>query len=114
MAKSTKSEGKISKSDAVRAAMKANITDPTEAVAYILEHYGVTLSKQQFSNYRSIFRGRLEKLKEAKRAAPSTAESAAHTPAPKSDVLATMESLKGHVDTLGADQVIELVKMLGK
>ncbi len=47
-------EGKVSKADAVRAAMKEGVSKPQEAVAFIKEKFGLDISTGMFSNYKSV------------------------------------------------------------
>jgi hypothetical protein len=55
MAKAKTAEGKepMKKTDAVRQALAAGVDNPTEAVAHIKKEFGIDITTQQFSTYKS-------------------------------------------------------------
>ena len=55
MAKTKAAEGKtpIKKTDAVRQALAEGVDNPTEAVAHIKKKFGLDITTQQFSTYKS-------------------------------------------------------------
>jgi len=111
MAKKT-AEGTISKADAVRAALKAGHDKPQEASTYIKETYGLDVTPQVVSTYKSIDNKRKGKGK--KRGRKPAAEAAA-APGPKASSKPHMANpadlargVKSLVETYGADAVRDM------
>jgi len=107
----------LSKMAAVRKALFEGVEDPSDGVAYLGE-LGITISKQQFSTYKSNIR-RLSGKPTRPRATPvpsgkPEAPTVAKVLASPTGMVSVLASIKGHVDALGASQVIEIIKMLAK
>jgi hypothetical protein len=106
-------DGKISKADAVRAALKAGHDKPQDASAYIKETYGLDVAPQVVSTYKSIDNKRKGKGKKRGRK-PSATASAVPGPmaSSKSGHLANPADLargvKSLVETYGADAVRDM------
>lgn len=126
-----RSEKKVSKSDAVRAAIRADVGKPDEGVDFLRREFGIEMTKQQFSTLRSKLKpsdtqaaatqpkpkgkpGRKPKAK------PSLAVEGYLAPPPKparsgdeADLIASLEALKPLVAALGAEKVKRLADLLG-
>src|SRR4051812_49140288 len=97
---------KVSKADAVRAALAAGMDKPQEGVAYIKGQFGLDLSTQMFSSYKSqeakrAGKGRRRRGRSAGVSAGNgTSGSNGHGPA---GLAGQIQAIKTLVDNLGAD-----------
>jgi hypothetical protein len=113
---------KISKADAVRAAMAEGNDTPEEGVAFISKRFGVEVTRQQFSSYKSQEKARQQKKggqeengQQGKRAVEAPV--AEVVPAPRNgtpDVAESIQAIKSLVDTLGVDQVKQIAEIFRK
>ncbi|HEX4610530.1 MAG TPA: hypothetical protein VH092_20240 [Urbifossiella sp.] len=117
---------KITKADAVRAALAEGIDTPDEGIAFILKRYGIEMGKPMWSSYRSQ-----EKARQAKKAGGGTPArrsrapkaEAAPAPAPAASspsrngsigVAGSVETIKSLVEQYGVDEVVSLARLFGK
>lgn len=107
---------KVSKADAVRAALAAGMDKPQEGVAYIKGQFGLDLSTQMFSSYKSQEAKRAGQGRRRGRPARVIAgngksETNGHGPA---GLATQIQAIKTLVDKLGADQVIGIARLFEK
>src|SRR5579864_840879 len=70
---------KTSKMEAVRRTLNAGVDNPTEGVAYVLEHYGHAMPTSMFSAYKSQIRNKGKKRGRRRRGGrPAAAPAATH------------------------------------
>jgi hypothetical protein len=119
----TNQKVKVSKADAVRAALAEGVDTPDEGIAFIQKRFGIEMDKPTWSSYKSA-----EKTRKAKAAGgdpprvgrppvhPPSVESPASTPPHGSapNVAQSIEAIKDLVDTLGVEQVVAIAKLFGK
>ncbi len=113
---------KLSKSDAVRAALTEGVKSPGDAVAFIQKRFGIEMSRQHFSATKaqikrreqegaptgSIRRGRTpEAAVEGYLAPPKV------TPTGEGDLIDVLEKMKPLIAQYGAEKVKRLVDLLG-
>ncbi|HEX4611053.1 MAG TPA: hypothetical protein VH092_22875 [Urbifossiella sp.] len=116
---------KVSKADAVRAALADGVDTPDEGVAYILKKFGIEMGKPMWSSYRSQEKARL--AKKAAGGAPGrrgrtprvdSAPVGAPFPVPALNgsigLAGSVGAIKELVDHLGVDQVVSIAKLFGK
>src|SRR5947208_7612225 len=114
-ATATEAAPKISKADAVRAAVAEGIDTPEEGVAFILKKFGIEMGKPMWSSYRSQEKARAKKAgggqPAAKRGRKPRA-AAAPAPVPSGNGPAGLsiqvEAIKSLVDTLGVEQGVSI------
>src|SRR3954453_2459135 len=75
------SSRKMSKTDAIRAAMAEGIESPGDGVDFIRRRFGLEMSKQHFSATKS----KLKSAEDTKKSAPKAAPKAATKPQPVED-----------------------------
>jgi hypothetical protein len=97
----------VSKADAVRAALKAGVAKPTEAVAYIKETFGLDISAAMVSTYKGNEKKRAGKRR--RRGRPANAWVNANTGGSSGDVVDLVRQVRGLVDRYGAAQVKQIV-----
>lgn len=122
----TKSRGrKVSKTDAVRAALQAGADMPEEGVAFVKRHYDIEMTRQRFSTTKSKIKADAETKSAAtsprvsRKRSGSTEVASTLSPAPtpsipaEADLLRAMETMKPLIATLGAEKVKRIVDLLG-
>lgn len=102
-----------SKADAVRAALAEGVDQPEEGVAFIKARFGLDISRQMFSSYKTFEKKRAGKVRRrgGRRASGAAAPSPSRNG--KGDVVAAVETIKKLVDELGVDQVKRLADIFG-
>jgi hypothetical protein len=113
----------ISKAEAVRKALAAGMDGPPEGTAYLQREFGIEMTSQMWSSYKSQEKARAAKHPEGMTGKPGRKPKAAIegylAPPPKSsasgdgDLLDAMEAMKPLVASLGKDQVKRIVDLLG-
>jgi hypothetical protein len=101
---------RMSKADAVRAALKAKQKKPVEGVAYIKEKFGIEVAPQMFSAYKSQFVARRAARKVRKGGADGVGSSVGSGDGKVLDLLVEVRKLS---DQYGADTVAKVVEALG-
>jgi hypothetical protein len=112
-----KAHGKMTKADAVRAAIAEGVDMPAEGAAYVKEKFGLDVTPQQFSTYKSIAKkkaGKAPGRRGRKPGAPaSTAAVNSSTNGP-AGLAIQVEAIKSLVDLLGVEQVVSIARLFGK
>jgi hypothetical protein len=106
----------MTKADAVRAAIADGADNPTEGVAYIKGKFGIDITPQQFSTYKTVDKKRGGKPA-GRRGRQPRAVSAVMPTAPANGhagLALQVEAIKTLVEQLGADQVVSIAKLFGK
>lgn len=116
---------KVSKADAVRAALSEGADTPPEGIAFIKAKFGIDITPAHFSSYKSQEKARLAKKAaggvparrgRAPKGAPATV--AVVAPSPSSNgpagLAIQVEAIKSLVDMLGVDQVVSIARLFGK
>jgi hypothetical protein len=109
-----KADGKMTKADAVRAALAAGVDMPAEGSAHIKEKYGLDVTPQQFSTYKSIANkkaGKAPGRRGRKSGAAVAAKSSTNGPA---GLALQVEAIKSLVDQLGVEQVVSIAQLFRK
>lgn len=117
------------KSQAMDAAIAAGAASPSDAVAYVKEHFGLEVSAKQFSTHRSLAKqkasidARQKAPKPPFSPRPTPPAPAAAPPAPAAPTVAprvgtpevadAVQAIKGLVDTLGVEQVKRIAGLFG-
>ena len=115
------------KSQAMDAAIAAGAGSPSDAVAYVQEHFGMEISAKQFSTHRSLAKQKASidaRPKAPKPATPAPKPVAAPVAAPAAPVAAApkagppevadaVQAIKQLVDTLGVEQVKRIAGLFG-
>src|SRR4051812_31526606 len=124
MAKAARdSASKMSKTDAIRAAMAEGIESPGDGVDFIRKRFGLEMSKQHFSATKS----KLKSAEDTKKSVPKAAPKAVTTPQPVGDyqmppeqpagrdrnLLDALEQMKPLIAQYGPDHVKRMVDLLG-
>jgi hypothetical protein len=121
----TSTGGKVvSKASAVRDAIARGKVTPEDGTSYIKRVYGLDITKQMFSSYKSQ-----EKLRRAKagskgkpgrkpragagQSAPGDSASSSNSAKGDANLLDAMEAMKPLVANLGAERVKRIVDLLG-
>lgn len=114
----TTPESTVSKAEAVRQAIAADVKKPAEGVAYVLEHFGIEMDNKTFSLYRSQ-----QKIRDAKQATgtpkgkpgrkPKSVDGSTSVRTGNTNLLSAMEAMKPLVESLGKDQVKRIVDLIG-
>jgi hypothetical protein len=91
----------ISKAEAVRQAMSQGLDAPGDIADYIQSKYGLVMPKTQISSYKAQAKARARRKGSREKAKATTA----------SQLLEDIETVKGLVDKLGADQVKRLADL---
>ena len=99
---STSQPEKVTKADAVRAALKLGIEKPQEGATFIKNKFGVDITPQVFSSYKSTL-----SRKEPKPGSGSK-------PASDSIDMGSLATVKELMDKVGGDTLKRLVDVLGK
>jgi hypothetical protein len=112
MAKAKAAEGEtpIKKTDAVRQALADGVDNPTEAVAHIKKKFGIDITAQQFSTYKSNLKAKGAGSSGGKRTAkPSgTGIGNGRTARGALDVVDAASAVKELCNQIGADKVKRL------
>jgi len=117
------SSRKMSKTDAIRAAMAEGIESPGDGVDFIRKRFGLEMSKGHFSATKS----KLKSAEDTKQSAPQAAPKAATKPQPVGDyqtppeqpagrdgnLLDALEQMKPLIAQYGPDHVKRMVDLLG-
>jgi hypothetical protein len=111
---------KVTKANAVRAALAEGADTPTEGIAFIKARFGIDITPQHFSSYKSSERakagkpaGRRGRKPRATRSEPTAAPRA--TPSNGSiGVAGSVQTIKALVASLGVDQVKEIAEIFRK
>ncbi len=119
------------KSQAMDAAIAAGAGSPSDAVAYVKEHFGLEVSAKQFSTHRSLAKQKasIDARQKAPKAAttPKPTPAAPAAPAPIAPVASpavtsrvgtpevadAVQAIKGLVESLGVEQVKRIAGMFG-
>jgi hypothetical protein len=111
-----KADGKMTKADAVRAALTAGVDKPADGAAYVKEKFGLEVSPQQFSTYKSIANKKAGKAPGRRGRRAAVTPMAVPSPVGSGPVgLATsVEAIKVLVDTYGVEQVVSIARLFGK
>jgi hypothetical protein len=111
-----KADGKMTKADAVRAAIADGKDMPAEGSSHIKEKYGLDVTPQQFSTYKSIANKKAGKAPGRRGRKPgAVAASAAKSTTNGPVGLSTqVEAIKTLVDTLGVEQVVSIAQLFRK
>src|SRR3954469_26026547 len=110
-----KKNGGPTKADAVRQALKEGVESPQDGVAYVKEKFGLEITAQQFSTYKSIERKKANGSNGVgSRKAPARRSGRLPVPAPITGSISDdLTALKEMVKRYGADEVISLVSLVG-
>jgi hypothetical protein len=112
-----KKDGGTTKADAVREALKEGIEAPSEGVAFVKERFGLEMTAQQFSTYKSIEKKRAGNggsRRTGSGEAPARKSARLPVPAPKNGSISEdLTALKELVHRYGADEVGRLVTLVG-
>jgi hypothetical protein len=112
MAKAKAAEGKepIKKTDAVRQALAEGVDNPTEAVAHIKKKFGIDITTQQFSTYKSNLKAKRAGSSGGKRAGrrSGTEIGNGRTGRGALDVVDAAAAVKDLCSQIGADKVKRL------
>ena len=114
---------KMSKTDAIRAAVAEGIESPGDGVDFIRRRFGIEMSKGHFSATKS----KLKSAEGAKKPPPKAASKSSTKPQPVGDyqtppeqpagrdgnLLDALEAMKPLVASLGKEQVKRMVDLLG-
>ena len=108
--------------DAVRAALAEGLQKPAEGVPYIKEKFGLDVTNQQFSSYKSQENARQQEKavetpsREEARPASATpiAPVAGATGRGPAGLAVSVEAIKTLVDQLGVDQVVAIAKLFAR
>ena len=114
---------KMSKTDAIRAAMAEGIESPGDGVDFIRRRFGIEMSKGHFSATKS----KLKTAEGTKKAAPQAASKSSTKPQPVGDyqtppeqpagrdgnLLDALEQMKPLIAQYGPDHVKRMVDLLG-
>jgi len=105
----------MTKADAVRAAIADGADKPIDGAAYIKEKFGLDVTPQQFSTYKSLAKKKGGQEGHGKRGRKPAAKPAAASSAngPK-DVVQALEAIKALVNQLGVDQVQRIAEIFRK
>jgi hypothetical protein len=117
------SSRKMSKTDAIRAAMAQGIESPGDGVDFIRRRFGLEMSKQHFSATKS----KLKSAEDMKESAPQAAPKAATKPQPvgnyqtppeqpagrDANLLDALDQMKPLIAQYGPDHVKRMVDLLG-
>jgi len=111
---------KVTKADAVRAALAEGHDSPAEGVPYIKAKFGIDITAQHFSSYKSSEKAKAGKPAGRRGRKPPDASAeptavARATPANGSvGVAGSVQAIKALVATLGVDQVKEIAEIFRK
>ena len=120
----------VLKSQAMDAAIAAGAGSPSDAVAYVKEHFGIEVSAKQFSTHRSLAKQKasIDARQKAPKppfsprptppapVTPGPAPVAAPAAAPHAatpQVADAVQAIKGLVETLGVEQVKRIAGLFG-
>jgi hypothetical protein len=113
----------VSKAEGVRSALATGIESPSDIVDFLKNQYGIDMTKQMVSSYKSQQKARDSKTEApAPKGKPGRKPKAASgdvllptKPPSRSDtvLLETLEALKPLIATHGAERVKRLVDLLG-
>jgi hypothetical protein len=107
----------MSKADAVRAAVKAGYNKPKEGVDYIKSEFGMDISTGTFSVTKSQDAkksGKGGKKKAAKVTRTPRAVAATAAPSANGTASSLLRAVKDLADKYGADEIREILSILGK
>ncbi len=112
---------KMSKTDAIRAAMAEGIESPGDGVDFIRKRFGLEMSKQHFSATKSKLKSAEDAMKSAPQAAPKSStkpvgdyQTAPEQPAGRDgNLLDALDQMKPLIAQYGPDQVKRMVDLLG-
>jgi hypothetical protein len=105
-----------SKAEAVRILLGEGVQDADAAVPAIKARFGLDVTRQQFSTYKSIEKSKGKGKKRGRKprtAEPvtTTAPASARTASSKVSMVDDLAAVKHLVERLGAEQVIRVVKL---
>lgn len=108
----------ITKAEAVRRALADGVDAPLDGVAYLKEKFGLNITGQQFSTYKSIEKKRSGGPTRKRAARGEGARQSRALPVPaaggRGDVVLAMEAIKTLVDEYGVDQVKRIAEVFRK
>jgi hypothetical protein len=97
--------GPMTKMDAVRAALEQGVEKPTEGVAFIKDKFGLEISAQMFSAYKSHVRKKPGRRgRRGRRAATAAPGRQANNGSP----IELARAVKQLVERFGADSVVQM------
>jgi hypothetical protein len=100
------SQSKMTKSDAVRAALAQGVDKPEEGVAFIRDRFGLEVTNAQFSTYKSLARAKGKVGRKGARKGHGVGATPKHHTVGNGLVeVDDLEAVKGLVAKIGADQV---------
>ena len=111
----------VSKAEAVRQAFVQGLDELDDIEGFIKSHYGIEMPRQQLSAYKAQAKAKVRKTEgeTPKRGRKPKAAIEGYLAPPKieakgdGDLLEALKSLKGLVNTHGADKVKQMVDLLG-
>lgn len=105
----------ITKAEAVRHALADGIDKPEDGVSFLKEKFGLTITAQQFSTYKSIEKKRAGKAPR-RRAASARQSGALAAPSSNgpSGLATSVEAIKTLVEMYGVEQVVSIAQLFGK
>jgi hypothetical protein len=110
-----KKDGGPTKAHAVREALKDGIDTPQDGVAYVKEKFGLDITAQQFSTYKSIEKSNKKKKKgDESGPAPARRSQPLKVPATASNPADLARQVKGLVQQYGAAAVSDMVAVFGE
>src|SRR4051794_15155379 len=98
-----KAEGKISKADAVREAIKEGVEKPQDGVSYVKEKHGLDITPQQFSTYKANDKKKAGAPPARRGRKPAAVTAARASTNGTANMAAQMERIKALVDSLGVE-----------
>lgn len=109
-----KAEGKITQKEAVKQALAAGKDSPPDGVAYVKEHFDITLNNGAFSTIKSqLKKASGTTVSAGKRGRPTAKTPSAAAPSANGvpNMALQIEAIKTLCSTLGVDQVKDIAEL---
>lgn len=105
---------KMTKADAVRAAVADGADNPTEGTAYIKAKFNLDITPQQFSTYKALDKKRSGKPARQGRQPKAAVIAPSALATGPVGLAIQVESIKTLVEALGDEQVVSIARLFGK
>ena len=105
---------KMTKADAVRAAITDGADNPTEGAAYIKAMFHLDITPQQFSTYKSQQKAKAGKPAARRGRQPGTVVGTSSMANGSIGLALQVEAIKTLVEQLGVEQVVSIARLFGK
>jgi hypothetical protein len=103
-----KADGTMTKADAVRSAIAAGVDKPADGAAYVREKFGLDVSPQQFSTYKSIANKKAGKApgRRGRKAAPPAAPTNGRRGSNPADLARQVKALIGQFGAVAVSDMV--------